>query len=41
MSVTSLMFVMAMLPAMTLKVALNVHAILATLEMDFHAQVSF
>ena len=40
MNVTSLTFVMAMLPVMTLKVALCAYAEMATLEMDFHAQVS-
>ena len=32
--------VMAMLPVVTLKVAMNVCATVATLEMDCHAQVS-
>ena len=39
MSVISLIFVMAMLPVMTLKAALCAYAIVATLEMDFLAQV--
>ena len=35
-----LKFVMAMLPVLTLKVAMSVCVTLATLEMDSHAQVS-
>ena len=36
-----LKFVMAMLPVVTLKVAMNVCATVATLEMGCRAQVSF